>query len=355
MHASKAPRVFVVVDCTSYTPAQLKDWFVSIRAECDEDVRLLRTPRGNSVPGYVVCRPSDWTNRGELSWEDYMVQALTAYPDHSMTGIDEPICPLSLDTFENPYYLVQARRSYELDFILTAIAKSYKVGEILRLESCVINPAFDNIRLVPHYGLGSRDDAEIEITPNDVVWPKFDPSASQYEHPQFTRLLAETPGLPDGNHFDGKTIWAGYCRYRGIPIDSEPNMTFANMTISSIELFKANHMKVGGGMIVFRNVHFVKCRFRIGCWCGTKFIGCKFTECVLESFGQAGHPTRVLTSIWENPYINDKVLEQFVTGILSINNNTLVGEVSSTADYRGPRRDPPRRVEPDSEDEDEDE
>lgn len=349
-------QLFSEADRTSYSRQWLREWFGSIRSECDKNPKALRTPRGNAVSTYFDKeRPCEydakWNKAGHTkfkSWEDAAIDWMFLTPDH--TDADDPVCPLTLEKPENPYYLTKACRCYELDEIRKAITNTYLIGEPLRLGVCTLNPSRDDIKLIPHYGFGSHDEETIIISPGQVVWPAFNPLRVKDEYPMFTRALGDTPGLPSGGHFQADVVYAAYCEALGIkPGEKEP-MMFENIRISGIELFKANHMKTGGNMIVFRNVHFVRCRFKIGCWCGTKFIACRFTECNLDSMGDRPHDLKFVRCDWENPIVSDSVVPGLVTNILSVGGNTLIGEA-----YPASRRYSSRSYVSDNEDEDDDE
>lgn len=130
-------KLFVKYDHTSYTHTELWMWYRTIRSQCECDPGYARTPRGNGLGWHASNITPSQCETETLphghSWEDLMVT--WSHGTRDWSG-DE--CPLTLDKYSNPYYLVQASRCYELSAIIEAISHTYLVGVPLRLESCVL-------------------------------------------------------------------------------------------------------------------------------------------------------------------------------------------------------------------------
>lgn len=201
------------------------------------------------------------------------------HPDYSMSD-DQKECTLSLHPFTHPYFMPNTGRAYERDVIVKYIETTYMVGKPLRLENGKqIDPIKDSISLYPHRNLGCIGGDEIKYTPEKVKWPEFrEGSQNIISGLVYVINHAEAPD----ERYDGDSVYRYYCGKKNIvPSDVHYEKIMSDILITGAKLFNVGHVKPG---IVFINTEFRDCVIISGCWCGIKFISCRFVNCYIEQF-----------------------------------------------------------------------
>jgi hypothetical protein len=249
---------FWVSDGVSYSQEFVQYW-----TERCKRLRDYRSPYGNSAPSY--------------HFKD--IKRLLLYeeirPDVTDTSGDTT-CSLTLEEFQYPVLLSINNRTYEKVAIQEAIETILMQGQDLRLEDVTLTPmSLHKIQLFAKSGPYFSGAPRVITYPEFTGWPPFDLQRAQNGNiPEASRWFTEIPAL-DGSHLKLHYLWTRYSGHRRLPEPKDENYIIRDLIVENIALLP-KHSKMHGGYIVFINVLFRNCTVPSTCWCGVKFISCRF-------------------------------------------------------------------------------
>lgn len=264
--------VFIPGDQCSYRVSDLRKYL--------EMLVTIRVPGAKiTTPGGTTIDSSCFNGNMPLASKVDLYMKIYTFKDYSMTS-DQKECTITFEKFQEPYFITDTGRAYERVAIIECIKTTYLAGKQLRLESGKpIDPINDSIILHPHKNLGCRSDKIIEYHPKDVKWPEFR-EGSQRIVEGLTKIINDTQHGCDEYIYDAETVYRYYCTKRGIqPADRYGEKQIKDTLIRDARLFNVGHVKAG---LVFINTEFRNCVINAECWCGIKFISCRFTDCRIE-------------------------------------------------------------------------
>lgn len=275
--SSSTKYYFVTKDCHSYTLDELWSMVDALLAKADaskdaDSEFQLVMPSGHTS---MVSRTSLLVDRGGKRTS---VPLLFGYPetvDWSRTS-GQTECSLSLDSFVRPHILGKTGRSYSLDMFRETVAKTLEQGNRLPLEDITLSPLdLDDIKLYPNYSLPgwSSDTTPISF---DFARVARDKLAYNFERiaarnvPEMSRALNTLSEMND-ICVDGRGAREEYKKHRGTSTRVMEDLHVMGA------VFPRDHIKDGPA---FRNVLFDNCIMWCSCWCGIRFVGCKFKNCM---------------------------------------------------------------------------
>lgn len=219
-------------------------------------------------------------NPRALNYGPYTLKDLVRYgdiiADISETAEDE-VCGLTLEPLQRPVVLSANGRTYEGSAIRDAIEMSVLKGEDLRLEDVTLTPAgIHNVclysKMGPYFmGQSPKPEEYLEFT----GWASFNRHQAESRNiPEFSSWMNQS--LPVGEtHTKLGELWARYAAARGVPVVScDGVQVVRDLVVENVRLLPG-HAKTDGGM-TFINVLFRNCTVGEDCWCGIRFISCRF-------------------------------------------------------------------------------
>lgn len=251
---------FWIDDGRSYTKAFIQEFVATLNE------KNAKTPHGIPVR-FLYClqyaaKDLDTSER----WASFLL-------DKSRSAGDL-ICSICHEPFKTcePYLLNRNGRSYGREAILTAI-NTLKEGQLLRLEDITIEPEqLPELRLYPNYTLGASESATaISFAKEEIPIKAFDS----------TQKLENNPAFWDAVAIADNEIWSleKAAIQFGFAIKPCDVIVIKNQLCTKRK-FPWPHPKVNCGSVCFRNCLFRQCEIVVDCWCGPRFHGCRFEDCV---------------------------------------------------------------------------
>ena len=210
------------------------------------------------------------------------------YPDWSMST-DQKTCPLTLDEYEEPYFLNMNGRTYSKKAIIEAVQSTLLKGENLRLEDITIYPDEDtahNFKLYAHRTLNPNakylngEPHGIVIDVEAMTYKGYRETPANRNIPEFSKWLGNINSDSNGM-WDDDNLYAKYARKRGLPEKpADGRRRVEDIKIEDIMMFR-HHPKCDEGIFVFSNCKFTRCMLKLYCWCGVTFINCLFEQCII--------------------------------------------------------------------------
>lgn len=200
---------------------------------------------------------------------------------------DQSECVLSADPFDNPHLLSLNGRSYSFAAIQRAIKCTLAMGENLRLEDVTLTPLdVTKIHLYPNYSLPGWRFKPNKVTMDEKVIPlaklRYDGAKILEKNvPAISALFDKLPVTEDGYHQSGKPLLDAYNCHHGTI-----GKVVQNLGVSRA-VFPRSHLKLDSP--VMQNVMFHSCVIYVNCWCGIRFVGCRFDNCVFVISKYADH------------------------------------------------------------------
>lgn len=248
-------------DGRSYT----KEFITEFVSTLNEENK--KTPHGTPVEYYWRLERSV-KNFGDSEYCEFFL-------DKSRNARDKQ-CSLSFEPFATcePYVLNLNGRSYAKAAIMEAI-EVLSEGHPLRLEDVTIEPEqLVYIKLYPNYTLGAPETSTV-VGYEEVEVPikAFDIKQTLEENPAFWDAVA----VVDSNgiwSMESAAVKFGFTSGRC----KEPLVK--NQLCTNRKVPWPHPKMNGSGAVILRNCLFRNCEIDIDCWCGPRFHGCRFEDCV---------------------------------------------------------------------------
>jgi len=260
----KARKFFVHSDFTTYTEPQLVYWYNGIEG------RAPVTPSGNAIDIPIPSSPHEILRPSEPSaW------AKQAIAESAREDLTWDRCSLSGLKITNGWFIDECRQNYNYAAIVDEIARTYLRGRPLHLAGVMFDPLEDEIVLYPNKSLGATSSGPVVFEPKMASFPRYN-----------NLVVTERPGL-SRSIGPWKTPLTALCANGGRANESfgdneelilSETPVFRNRRFLDLD-FSGTHWR--DPPAVFQNCHFVRCKWtETGCWCGVRFVSCRFTRCV---------------------------------------------------------------------------